>query len=335
MRKNAGRATAARPPGPGEARYTSAVTTSPRRLRVGDVDSGQRLDVFLATQLELSRAQTRRLLARGAVRIGSRTLSERAKGERVSAGTAIEVARFARPEDQRAFPEPGAKLAVLAEGSGWLAIDKPAGTPVHPLEPDETGTVLNALTARHPEVQGVGEGGLRSGVVHRLDVDTSGVLLFATREGAWRTLRAAFREHRVEKIYRAVVVGRLEGDGAIELGFVTARHRPATVRVVADAELSRSRGVRVGSLRWRCLERFERATLIEVRPRTGHLHQIRATFAHLGFPIAGDPLYGAPGDSAGAPRQMLHAVSVACGEVAASSPDPADFRAVCERLRSR
>jgi 23S rRNA pseudouridine1911/1915/1917 synthase len=288
------------------------VTASPRRLRVGDADSGRRLDVFLAAQLELSRAQARRLLARGAVRIGSRTLSERAKGERVSAGTAIEVARFARPEDQRAF-----------------AIDKPAGTPVHPLEPDETGTVLNALAARHPEVQGVGEGGLRSGVVHRLDVDTSGVLLFATREGAWQTLRAAFREHRVEKIYRAVVVGRLEGDGAIELGFVTARHRPAT-----DAELSRSRGVRMGSLRWRCLERFDRATLIEVRPRTGHLHQIRATFAHLGFPIAGDPLYGAPGDSTGAPRQMLHAVRAACGEVAASSPDPADFRAVCERLRS-
>jgi 23S rRNA pseudouridine1911/1915/1917 synthase len=310
------------------------VTEPPRTLRVGDADSGRRLDVFLAAQLELSRAQARRLLARGAVRIGSRTLTERAKGERVSAGTAIEVARFARPEDQRALPEPGAELAVLAEGSGWLAIDKPAGTPVHPLEPGETGTVLNALAARHPEVQGVGEGGLRSGVVHRLDVDTSGVLLCATREDVWRSLRAAFGEHRVEKIYRAVVVGRLEGDGAIELGFVTARHRPAKVRVVADAELSRSRGVRLGSLRWRCLERFERGTLVEVRPRTGHLHQIRATFAHLGFAVAGDRLYGAPGDATGAPRQMLHAARVVCGEIAASSPDPADFRALCQHLRS-
>jgi 23S rRNA pseudouridine1911/1915/1917 synthase len=304
-------------------------------LQVGDADSGQRLDVFLAAKLELSRAQARRLLARGAVRIGSRMLSESAKGERVSHGTTVEVARFARPEDQRALPEPGAALSVLAEGSGWIAIDKPAGIPVHPLDPDETGTVLNALVARHPEMQGVGEGGLRSGVVHRLDVDTSGAMLFATREDAWRTLRAAFREHRVTKIYRAVVVGRLEGDGAIELGFVTARHRPAKVRVVADAELSRSRGVRMGSLRWRCLERFDRATLVEVRPRTGHLHQIRTTFAHLGFPIAGDPLYGATDDSTGAPRQVLHAARVACGEAEASSPDPADFRAVCERLRSR
>jgi 23S rRNA pseudouridine1911/1915/1917 synthase len=310
------------------------VAAHPRSLPVGDSDSGQRLDVFLAEKLELSRAQTRRLLARGAVRIGSRTLSERAKGERVSSGTIVEVARFVRPEHQRALPEPGAKLTVLARGAGWLAIDKPAGTAVHPLGPDETGTVLNAVIARHPEVHGVGEGGLRSGVVHRLDVATSGALLFATREGTWRTLRAAFREHRVAKVYRAVVVGRLEGDGAIELGFVTARHRPAKVRVVADAERSRSRGVRIGSLRWRCLERFEGAALVEVRPRTGHLHQIRATFAHLGFPIAGDAVYGAPGDSVGAPRQMLHAARVCLDEIEAVSADPADFRAVCERLRS-
>ena len=105
------------------------------------------------------------------------------------------------------------------------------------------------------------------------------------------------------------------------------------VAVLADAELSHSRGARMGSLRWRCLERFDRATLVEVRPRTGHQHQIRATFAHLGFPIAGDSVYGAPADATGAPRQMLHAAHAAFGEVAASSPDPADFVALCERLR--
>ena len=148
-------------------------------LPVGDADSGQRLDVFLAAKLDLSRAQVRRLLARGAVRIGSRTLSEGAKGERVSHGTTVEVARFARPEDQRALPEPGAVLSVLAEGSGWIAIDKPAGMPVHPLRGSQSRTVLSFVVARRPQVQGVGEGGLRSGIVHRLDVDTSGVVLLA------------------------------------------------------------------------------------------------------------------------------------------------------------
>jgi 23S rRNA-/tRNA-specific pseudouridylate synthase len=190
---------------------------------------------------------------------------------------------------------------------------------------------LNALIARHPEIHGVGEGGLRSGVVHRLDVDTSGVLLFATAEEAWQRLRSAFREHRVTKTYRAVVVGRLEGDGAIELGFVVARHRPARVRVVADDE--HSRGARFGSLRWRCLERFDAATLVEVQPRTGHLHQIRATFEHLGHPVAGDRVYG-PQDAIGAPRQLLHAAALRFEEVAAASPDPDDFLAVCERLRA-
>jgi 23S rRNA pseudouridine1911/1915/1917 synthase len=304
-------------------------------LEVGVDASGTRLDVFLAEQLALSRAQARRLLARGAVRIGTRVLSERAKGERVQSGTTLAVAHFARPENQRALPQPELDLVVLARGEGWLAVDKPAGTPVHPLGPEETGTVLNALVARHPEVHGVGEGGLRSGVVHRLDVDTSGVLLVATAESAWQLLRAAFREHRVTKIYRALVVGCLEGDGEIELGFVTARHRPAKVRVLEEAEMARSRAARSGQLRWRCLERFAGATLVEVRPRTGHLHQIRATFAHLGHPVAGDRVYGSPQDASGAPRQMLHAASVAVGEVAASSPDPADFRRLCEELSGR
>jgi len=308
------------------------VTRPSRTLRVGAQDAGGRLDVFLAAKLDLSRAQARRLLARGAVRAGARTLSEGAKGERVAAGETFEVARFSRPEDERVLPDPAAPLVVLAAGTGWLAVDKPAGVPVHPLRPDEVGTVLNAVVARHPKLQGIGEAGLRSGVVHRLDVDTSGVLLVATREQTWQALRAAFSTHRVTKVYHALVAGRLEGDGAIELAFVTARHRPARVRVVEDAE--RTRGARLGSLRWRCLERFDAATRIEVRPRTGHLHQIRATFAHLGFPILGDRVYGSPEVAAAAPRQMLHAARVAVDAIDATSPDPEDFLAVCARLRS-
>jgi 23S rRNA pseudouridine1911/1915/1917 synthase len=311
-------------------RYNRPVNDAERALPVDTSAAGMRLDVFLAEKLELSRAQARRLLARGAVRIGSRTLSERAKGERLERGVTVEVARFERPEHERVLAEPGAELVELARGPGWLAVDKPPGMPVHPLGPNETGTVLNAVIARHPEIHGVGERGLRSGVVHRLDVDTSGVLLVATAEVAWQRLRAAFREHRVAKTYHAVVVGRLEGDGAIELGFVVARHRPARVRVVAEGE--HSRGVRFGSLRWRCLERFDAATLVEVQPHTGHLHQIRATFEHLGYPVVGDRVYG-PLDAIGAPRQLLHAAAVRFEEVEAVSPDPDDFRAVLERLR--
>ena len=135
-----------------------------------------------------------------------------------------------------ADPEAAARLSILAHGPGWLAVDKPAGMPVRPHAEDERGTVLNAIAALEPAVHGVGEGGLRSGVVHRLDVETSGVLLVATREDAWRRLRRAFAERRVEKVYFALVWGELasrpgEALEEVEVGLVVARHRPARVRV--------------------------------------------------------------------------------------------------------
>jgi 23S rRNA pseudouridine1911/1915/1917 synthase len=177
----------------------------------------------------------------------------------------------------------------------------------------------------------VGEGGLRSGVVHRLDLDTSGVLLMATHAQSWERLRRAFSEHRIEKVYRAIVLGRALQAGAAELPLVTARHRPARVRVAAEGE--HARGARIGQLAYRPLELFADATLLEVRPRTGFLHQIRATLAHLGFPVAGDRSYGPPSDATGAARQMLHAARIAFQEIEAESPDAADFAALCAKLR--
>ncbi len=265
------------------------------------------------------------------MRVDGRTVGVGAKGTPLAPETVVEVAPFVRPEQQRAVAEPQAPLAVLSSGPGWVAVDKPAGVPVHPLREGETGTLLGALLARHPELHGVGEGGLRSGVVHRLDVDTSGVLLFATTEAAWQRLREAFRERRIEKVYRALVVGRLERDGEVELPLVTARHRPARVRVVGEHEHPRS--ARSCALSWRPLELLGPATLLEVRPRSGFLHQIRVTLAHLGFPIAGDRVYGAGADALGAPRQMLHAARVRFEEVEAASADPEDFASLCRRLR--
>jgi 23S rRNA pseudouridine1911/1915/1917 synthase len=307
------------------------VSAPARAYLVGPEDAGARLDVFLASRLELSRAQIRRLLARGAVRLDGRPVRERAKGERVTPGARVEVEAFSRPEQQQPIAEPDAALHVLARGPGWLAVDKPAGMPVHPLSEDETGTLLGAAVAREPQLLGVGEGGLRSGVVHRLDVDTSGALLLASRPEVWSRLRVAFREHRVDKRYRAVVLGRLRGEGEAEVELVMARHRPARVRVLAEGE--HSRGARSCALRWRALEPLSGATLVEVVLVTGFLHQIRASFAHLGFPLAGDRLYGPPADSTGAPRQMLHAARVRFEEIGADSPDPADFAAVLAALR--
>lgn len=300
-------------------------------LEVGEEARGQRLDRLLAERLELSRSQVRRLLGRGAVRVDGRVAGESDKGRVTAPGMQIEVEAFQRPGDEMAASAPELELTVLAEGDGWWVVDKPAGMPVHPLAVDQRHTVLNALIALHPEIHGVGEGGLRSGVVHRLDVDTSGALVFARTQTAWQRLRSAFADHRVEKVYRAIVLGEMRGEGEVDVGLVTARHRPAKVRVVDDAERRQARGARDAQLRWRVLEPLAGATLIEVRPRTGFLHQIRVTLAHLGHPVAGDRTYGSGADPTAAGRHMLHAADVAVDELSAHSPDPEDF----EQLRLR
>ena len=318
-----------------------------RTFEVGGSDTGTRLDVFLARSLEISRAQCRRLLARGAVSLDGRALGEKDKGIALASGARIDVASFRRPAEQAPQPEPeggAAPLVVLAEGDGWLVVDKPAGMPVHPLDEGETGTVLNAVVKTHPEIVGVGEGGLRCGVVHRLDVWTSGALVVATREDVWQRLRSAFAEHRVSKRYLALVEGELDTGGEewleMSLGLVMARHRPAKVRVVRDDEPA-SPAVRPVSQTVRLVESFGgEASLVEIRPRTGFLHQIRVTLAHLGHPLIGDRTYGTRtrGDRAdwaevsGARRHMLHAAEVEIDEVHAIAPTAPDFEACRERL---
>jgi len=299
---------------------------------VESTEAGARLDAVLAARLSLSRAAARRLLERGAVRVDGRRASERAKGRPLAAGARVEIAAFTPPDEARPVADAAAPLVVLAEGSGWLAVDKPAGVPVHPLEPDETGTLLNALIARHPEVAGVGEGGLRCGVVHRLDVDTSGVLVFATDEAAWSRLRDAFAAHRVAKTYRALVRGTPPDAGRAELWLAVGAHRPARVRVVEAS----APGARRATLAWRLRERFAEASLVEVALETGFLHQVRVTLAELGHPVLGDRVYGAAASGEETPpRQMLHAARLALDEITAVSPDPADFAACLATLRTR
>ena len=301
------------------------------RIALGGADAGARLDRFLVGALGVSRSQARRLLASGAVSLEGRTLGYGDKGLPLPSRGVLEVAPFRLPGEQRA--RPAAACDELASGPGWLAIDKPAGHPVHPLEEGETDTVLNAVIASHPEIQGVGEGGLRSGVLHRLDTDTSGVLLLATEAAQWNRLREAFRRHQVEKTYRAILAGRYEGPEKMEFELAVARHRPAKVRVVNETRPRASRAYTVRQ-QVRILEHLREVTLVEVRIETGFLHQIRVTLAHAGHAVVGDALYGdARALAFGAPRQMLHAARLHYEDIAVQSPDPEDFTAMLESLR--
>ncbi|MFQ5512817.1 MAG: pseudouridine synthase [Myxococcota bacterium] len=277
----------------------------PREILVRREDAGKRLDRFLAASLGLTRGYVRRLLARGRVRVEGRPTL---KGLVLRAGDRIELLEFRHP-DQGLRPEPTIEIPVLAEAPGCLAVDKPAGLPTHPLDFEERATVLNALLARHPQLWGVGEGGVRSGVVHRLDTATSGVLVFATRQNVWNELRSAFRERRVTKRYLARVHGWLDEERDLVLRLV---HRGNHMRVV------RSGGLEAVS-RLRPLDRIGDTTLLEVTLVTGVRHQIRAGLAQLGHPVLGDRLYGSP---LALERHLLHATSLRAPDLAADSPAP-------------
>jgi 23S rRNA pseudouridine1911/1915/1917 synthase len=295
-------------------------------------DIGARLDIFLGQRLGVGRAQVKKLLASGRVRLNGHPASEKSKGLFLREGSRVTVEGFAPATAAEVVPEPDLPLTVLAEGDGWVAVDKPAGMAVHPLEPGETGTVLNSAVARYPQIQGVGEAGLRSGVVHRLDVGTTGVLLFATAQPAWQRLRDAFSAHTTKKVYRALVDGELKGSGRETMDLVVIRHTPAKVGVVNPTQGYRPPGTRTCHLTWRTIEKLNGATLLEIELGTGFLHQIRVMLAHLGHPVVGDGLYGDA--EAGIPRPMLHASYLKADTAEARSPDPDDFLRALKRLRA-
>jgi RluA family pseudouridine synthase len=278
-----------------------------RVLRVPAQAAGGRLDRWLAEQLELPRSYARGLLERGAVRGSAGRL---APGHSLEPGMQLTVGAFRHP-DEGALPCPELHWTVLCARAGWVAVDKPAGIPAHPLHFDETHTMVNGFVARYPGAAAVGDGGLYAGLVHRLDPGTSGVLLFATEQDAWQRARDAFRARRARKRYAARVHGHLW------------LPEPRSVRL----ELA-SRGERVRSAPGEgreALTRLLRAepapgetTFLELEIETGVRHQIRATLAHLGHPVVGDTLYGAPP----AARLALHASELELEDFAARSPLP-------------
>ena len=285
------------------------------------VGNEQRLDVFLTKRLNLSRRAVWRLLESDLVELDGRTLSLKAKGEKLGVGSSLTVKPFAHLD--KILPQPDLALPILQVGKGFVVVDKPAGMPVRPKTSEEGGTVLNALVAQYPKLQGVGEGGLKSGVVHRLDTDTSGVLVVATHEDVWLELRAAFSEHRTEKRYLAIVKGVPEAEGRLELPLKVTQHSPAKVSVVKDG--------RNCTLSWKRTEIFRNASLIEVKLETGFLHQIRVMFAHLGHPVLGDEVYGDVSELA--KRQMLHASSLKAIDINVRSEPPQDFLAMLTLFR--
>jgi 23S rRNA pseudouridine1911/1915/1917 synthase len=302
----------------------------PRCLEAAPEDAGRRLDHFLAPFLqEFSRASLQRMIRRGAVLVNGQEVRP---SRRMRPGDAVSV------KVPRILPltiEPEAMpLDILMDDATFAVINKPAGLAVHPGRGRDSGTLANALAHHFAGLSRKG-GSYRPGIVHRLDMDTSGVMVVAKTEGAHVALSAAFKSRVVAKLYRAIVYGDpAHEEDRIEAPLGRDLARPERMAVRHDGGRDAITDV--------CLiERFGVAAHVEASPLTGRTHQIRVHLASRGHPILGDPIYARhrtpPVET---PRLMLHAWRLTfphpeSGEpIEAEVPLPEDFRAVLEALRS-
>ena len=298
---------------------------------VGDRDRGKRLDRFLHERIPgLSRARIQRAIA------------ERvwlSWGVRPRASTPVRPGGEIRIGHTPIVEEPlDVVVPVLARGPGWLAVDKPSGIPVHPVNTVRENSLIRILRRQ--------EGCESLRLVHRLDRETTGVLLVADSPEAARVLATAFERGRARKEYAALVAGRVEGDnGTIDLPIGDDPLRRVFVRREARPDGERA------VTRWHVERRLARATLLRLFPETGRRHQIRVHLAAIGHPILGDIVYGRPDadyldlvrgvrdarrDEGAPARQMLHAAALefpapgADSAVRVAAPLPADFVRWCE-----
>ncbi len=307
-------------------------------LTVADSEAGARLDQFLARGLNWSRARLQKLLKSGRVAVNGQI---RPASYRVRPGDAVLVS-VPPPEPSHLAPE-ALPLDIIFEDRDLLVVNKPPGLVVHPAPGHRGGTLLNALLHHCPELQEIGEVS-RPGLVHRLDKDTSGLLVVAKTSLAHQALIRQFQAREISKRYLALVWGRLpEAAGRIETE--VGRHPTQRQKMSAHPR----RGKAAVTL-WRVRREFPGPlTLVELEPKTGRTHQLRVHLASLGHPVLGDATYGGGVSRlAGAPklkdlkplvhRQLLHAWQLGLthprtGEkLTWEAPLPEDFQAVMDYL---
>ncbi|MCL5023130.1 MAG: RluA family pseudouridine synthase [Nitrospirae bacterium] len=295
-------------------------------------DAGERIDVFLAGKTGITRSQVQRLIEAGRVLVAGSAVSSH---YRVKANDAI---MFALPQKETGALVPEAiPIEILYRDEYVVVVEKPAGMVVYPAVGHAHGTLMNALAHHCGELVAVG-GPLRPGVVHRLDRDTSGVMIVALADNAYYSLIGQFRERTIRRKYCVLVFGNLNADtGEIRLpvGRSSSDRKKMSTRVRKGKE---------AVTRWEVIKRFGFATLIEASLGTGRTHQIRVHFASIGHPVLGDRTYGRKTEIAAGrkkisfPRQMLHARLLGffhpvSGEyMEFSSPLPEDMKRALDEL---
>jgi 23S rRNA pseudouridine1911/1915/1917 synthase len=297
-----------------------------KEIEIEVEETGERLDKYIASRLpHLSRSAIKRLIEEGLITVEGNV---RKAGYKVKAGEGISIiVPRKEPLELRAEPIP---LDVIYEDEDVIVVVKPAGMVVHPSCGHSKGTLAGAILARYPDLAGVGER-LRPGIVHRLDKDTSGLVVVAKNEEALRNLREQFKRREVKKTYIALVEGKLEPErGAIEAPIGRdPRHRKRMAVV---------RGGRHSLTLYNVVEYFDEHTLLEVEPKTGRTHQVRVHLSFIGHPLVGDPIYGFRKQRLKVSRQFLHAGTLGfrlpSGEYVEFEAElPEDLKKVLDGLR--
>lgn len=301
--------------------------TDRRTLTVAPDDAGARLDRYLADRLSaMSRSQVQSLITDGAVLVNG-IVGKPAR--RLASADEVVVALPPQASDDRPLAAaPEIELRVLHADAAILVIDKPAGQVVHPAAGHDADTVVNALLARYPDLAESFDDD-RPGIVHRLDRDTSGVMVVARTEASATDLRRQFKSRTVEKTYLLLARGHVTPPAGV-IDAPIGRDPKHRKRMAALA------GGRKAQTTYRVLDRSGDYSWVEARPRTGRTHQIRVHFAAIGHPVVGDTIYGKHDARVG--RSTLHAWRLelnhptAGDRVSYSAPLADDLRAVLSEL---
>jgi len=253
-------------------------------FQVSKKDQGRRLDQFLSkTNLNLSRSQAKNLIEQHHIFLNQKPTKPSAH---IKAGDTVS-GTLPEPTPLSLKPEP-LPVTILYEDSSIIVIDKPSGMVVHPAYGNPSGTLVNALLYHCKDLVGI-NGVLRPGIVHRLDKDTSGVMVVAKDDEAFHQLIKQFKNRTVEKTYLAIVYGRFGQDEGL-IDSAIGRHPSERKRMS-----TRTRKGRTAITLWKKIEEFDSSTLLKIFPQTGRTHQIRVHLSSIGHPILGDPLYGRKG----------------------------------------
>ncbi len=260
-----------------------------------------RLDIFLTQEFpQISRSQIQRLIKAGRVLVNN--LPPKKSGQMLEMGDEIWI-EIPPAEPLELLPE-DIDLSILYEDENVVVVDKPAGMVVHPSAGHDHGTLVHAILAHSPSLTGIG-GKMRPGIVHRLDKNTSGLILIAKNEPAHLWLQRQFKERKVEKKYLALVDGRPRTpSGRIIAPIMRDKFDRKRMAIAPDGE------GRAAETLYQTLKEYKHHTLLEVHPLTGRTHQIRVHMASIGCPVAADTLYGYRNPSIALNRHFLHAFQI-------------------------